>query len=94
MLQDYEIISGRNVNDVLAQTEVVYNPSEVNRYGNKYNIDFDPNVENNDEIDIIFFNTLIKKRTALAWLASWWDCGRAEKSFTKSFNDRAAAIKD
>jgi hypothetical protein len=68
MLQDYEIISGRNVNDVLAQTEVVYNPSDVNRYGNKYNIDFDPNVENNDEIDIIFFNTLINKELRLRGL--------------------------
>jgi len=55
MLEDYERISGWNVNDALVQTEVVYKPSEVNQYGNKYNIDFDPNVEKNDEIDIIFF---------------------------------------
>jgi hypothetical protein len=37
----------------------------VNRFGNKYNIDFDCSCEENEELDIIFFNTLVNKELRL-----------------------------
>jgi hypothetical protein len=42
------------VNDVLMESEIIYNPTEVNRLGNKYNIDFDYTSKENEELDIFF----------------------------------------
>jgi hypothetical protein len=56
------------VNDVLRESEIIYNPTEVNRLGNKYNIDFDYTSEENEELDIIFFNTVLNKELRLRQL--------------------------
>ncbi len=56
------------MNDVLMESEIIYNPTEVNRLGNKYNIDFDYISEENEELDIIFFNTLLNKELRLRQL--------------------------
>ncbi len=64
-LQEYEQSCGRNIFDVVRDSEIIYNPTEVNRFGNKYNIDFDCSCEENEELDIIFFNTLVNKELRL-----------------------------
>ncbi len=47
---------------------MIYNPTEVNRFGNKYNIDFDHTLEDNEDLDILFFNTLMNKELRLRGL--------------------------
>ena len=48
--------------------EMIYNPAEIGRYNNKYHIDFDPNSEHNDEMDILFFGSLLNKELRLRGL--------------------------
>jgi hypothetical protein len=60
-LEEYRQSCGRQVDDVQQETEIIYNPAEVNRFGNKYNFDFDHTSDDNDELDVIFFNTLVMK---------------------------------
>jgi hypothetical protein len=67
-LEEYVRTCGRQFVDVQGQSEILYNPAEVNHFGNKYNIDFDHSSDNNDESDIIFFNTLVVKELTIRQL--------------------------
>jgi hypothetical protein len=62
---EYEHSCGRNMFEVVKESEIIYNPTEVNQLGNKYNIDFDCSCEEKKELDIIFFNTLVNKELQL-----------------------------
>jgi hypothetical protein len=64
-LEQYRQRCGRDVFEVIQASEVIYNPTEVNRFGNRNNIEFVCNVEENDELDIMFFNTLVNKELRL-----------------------------
>jgi hypothetical protein len=44
---------------VRRKSKITYNPSKINRFGNKYNIEFNVNKEENDDLDLIFFNSLV-----------------------------------
>ena len=68
MLEDYQRNCGKNLSDVLTQSEMIYNPAEINRFGNKYNIDFDFSSDVNHELDIIFFSTLVNRELRLRQL--------------------------
>ncbi len=46
---------------MLRESEIIYNPTEVNRLGNKYNIDFDYTSKENEELDIIFLTHCLTK---------------------------------
>jgi hypothetical protein len=65
MMEEYEWNCGKYLRDVLVQSEVVYNPAEINRFSNKYNIEFDFTNDLNDELDMIFFSTLLNKELRL-----------------------------
>jgi hypothetical protein len=53
-LEEYRQSCGRQFVDVQQETEIIYNPAEVNHFGNKYNIDFGHTSEDNDELDVFF----------------------------------------
>jgi hypothetical protein len=38
---------------------------EINKHGNKYNIDFNPTADSNEELDILLLNTLLNKELCL-----------------------------
>jgi len=67
-LAHYEQLTGINLAQVKTQSEMIYNPAEIGRYNNKYHIDFDPNSEHNDEMDILFFGSLLNKELRLRGL--------------------------
>ena len=56
---------GRTFEEVKASSKIIYNPLEVNRFGNKYNIDFCSTDENVDDQDLIFFNSLVTEELNL-----------------------------
>lgn len=60
-LEKYEQSSGRQLFDVVKDSEVVYTPTEVNRFGNKYIINFDHTLDGNNELDIFIFDSLVNK---------------------------------
>jgi len=68
MLVDYQRICGKQFSDVLLQSEIIYNPNEVNRFGNKFNVDFNFASDLNEEMDIIFFSTLLNKELRMRGL--------------------------
>ncbi len=47
--------------DVLWESENIYNPTAIHQFRNRYSMNFDLNSDSNDELDIIFFNTLANK---------------------------------
>lgn len=61
LLDEYQTNCERDETDVMRKSQIIYNPAEVNRFGNKFNIDFDFGKKENDELDIIFFSTLLNK---------------------------------
>jgi hypothetical protein len=65
MLEHYCRAFGGDIDEILTKTELIYNPSEVNRFGNKKNIDFDVTNERNSEEDVFFFITLLNKELKL-----------------------------
>jgi hypothetical protein len=65
LLDEYQTNCERDVTDVMRKSQIIYNPAEVNRFGNKFNIDFDFGKKENDELDIIFFSTLLNKELLL-----------------------------
>ncbi len=67
-LADYEQDCGHQLVDVIGESQIIYNPTEVNRFGNKYNIDFDYSSDKNDERDVFFFNTLMNRELRLQQL--------------------------
>lgn len=68
-MQQYVEDCGRSFEEVRMSSKIVYNPTEVNRFGNKYNIDFSTTDENNDDLDIIFFNSLVTEELSLRRLS-------------------------
>ncbi len=68
MQDEYQRNCGKNISDVLIQSEMMYNPVEINQLGNKFNIDFDFSSDINDELDIIFCSTLVNKELRLRQL--------------------------
>jgi hypothetical protein len=64
-MEEYRSNGGANFEEVRKATRIIYNPAEINRHGNKYNIDFDPGCEENDDCDIFFFNSLINDELVL-----------------------------
>jgi hypothetical protein len=46
-------------------SKVIYNPLKVNHIGNKYNLDFDVQHEEADDLDIIFFSSLLTEELAI-----------------------------
>jgi hypothetical protein len=61
MLNDYQRNCRKDLTVLLDKTQVIFNPSEINRYGNKFNIDFEFSSDVNNEMDIVFFSSLINK---------------------------------
>jgi hypothetical protein len=49
-LAAYEKICGRNANDIVRECEIIYNPTKVNRFENKYNKGFDCSCKENEEL--------------------------------------------
>ncbi len=60
-MAQYRQVCGRHFWEVKVESEVLYNPGEINRFGNKYNIDFEPAHEGNEEADILFFTSLVSR---------------------------------
>ena len=56
---------GRNFDYIFSKTKIFYNPSSINNAGDKYNIDFDPYNDDNQDSDVIFFNTLVNQELRL-----------------------------
>jgi hypothetical protein len=69
-LDDYKCC-GRHLADVFAESEIAFYPSKVNHFGNKCIIDFDASSSSNEELDIIYFNTLINKELWLCHLPNY-----------------------
>jgi hypothetical protein len=61
MLKDYQRICRKDLTVLIDKTQVIFNPAEINRYGNKFNIDFEFSSDVNNEMDIVFFSSLINK---------------------------------
>jgi hypothetical protein len=59
----------KSFEEVKRASRIIYNPAEVNQFGNKFNIDFCTSDENADDDDIIFFNTLINEELSLRRLS-------------------------
>jgi hypothetical protein len=70
-MDEYTNSCGSCYKEIMAQSKIVYNPTEINRFGNKYNIDFDYNGEENDDMDIIFFNSLVNDELILRKLPTY-----------------------
>jgi hypothetical protein len=68
MLNDYQRNCRKDLTVLLDKTQVIFNPSEINRYGNKFNIDFEFSSDVNNEMDIVFFSSLINKELQLRGL--------------------------
>ena len=64
-MQKYLTTCGRNFEYIISKTKIFYNPSSINGAGDKYNIDFDPHSDDNQDSDIIFFNTLVNQELRL-----------------------------
>jgi hypothetical protein len=64
-MEQYMQDCGRTFKEVKASSKIIYNPLEVNRFGNKYNIDFCSTDENVDDQDLIFFNSLVTEELNL-----------------------------
>ncbi len=64
-MAEYERACGNQFETVIKESEIIYNPTEVGRFGNKSNIDFDYSSDENQELDIIFFNSLVNKELRL-----------------------------
>jgi hypothetical protein len=58
-LEWYTQHCGRDVFNVIQQSNIIYNPTEVNRFGNQNNIEFVCDANQSEELEIIFFNTLV-----------------------------------
>ncbi len=64
-MEQYMQDCGRTFEEVKASSKIIYNPLEVKRFGNKYNIDFCTTDENVDDQDLIFFNSLVTEELNL-----------------------------
>jgi len=64
-LQQYTQRCGRDVFEVIQQSNIIYNPTEVNRFGNRNNIEFVCDPSGTEELDIIYFNTLVNNELRL-----------------------------
>ena len=64
-MQQYMQDCGRSFQEVRMSSKIIYNPLEVNRFGNKYNIDFCTTDKQVDDLDIIFFNYLVTEKLSL-----------------------------
>ena len=64
-MQSYTENCGRTVDEIRMSSRIVYNPAQVNRFGDKFNIDFCTSDENNSDLDIIFFNSLVNEELVL-----------------------------
>jgi len=53
------------------QTKIIYNPSAVNRFGDKNNIDFDPSLDENSDLDCIFFHSLVNSELMIRRLPNY-----------------------
>jgi hypothetical protein len=69
IMEDYLATCGKSYEEILMCSKVIYNPLEVNRFGNKYNIDFDVHHEEADDLDIIFFSSLLTEELAIRRLS-------------------------
>ncbi len=68
-MQEYIETCGRSFEEIRMSSRIIYNPAEINRFGNKFNIDFDTSDENNDDLDIIFFSSLLNEELSLRRLS-------------------------
>jgi len=64
-MQQYMQDCVRSFQEVSMPSKIIYNPLEVNRFGNKYNIDFCTSGEDVDDQDLIFFNSLVTEELNL-----------------------------
>ncbi len=56
---------------IKTKTKIIYNPTEVNRFGNMNNIEFDFLSKDNDDADIVFFNSLLNEDLLLRNLPTY-----------------------
>jgi len=61
-LEDYFQACGGHFVDIVRQTKIIYNPSAVNHFGDKNNIDFDPSLDENSDL-LYFFSQFRELRT-------------------------------
>jgi hypothetical protein len=64
-MQQYMQDFGRSFQEVSMSSKIIYSPLEVNRFGNKYNIDFSTLGKDVDDQDLIFFNSLVTEELNL-----------------------------
>jgi len=67
-MADYERSCGREVFEVIKQSKICYNPTALNRFGDKYNIEFDHACDDVAEMDVIFHNSLVTSELRLRHL--------------------------
>ncbi len=63
-LHQYVSQSWTHYADVKQSTKIVYDPTDVNRFNNRYNIDFLPNddqADNHREFQVFFSNLILKE---------------------------------
>ncbi len=63
-LHQYVSKSWTHYADVKQSTKIVYDPTDVNRFNNRYNIDFLPNddrADNHREFQVFFSNLILKE---------------------------------
>jgi len=70
-LEEYLSSSGMHFDHVVSHTKIIYNPSAVNRAGDKSNIDFDPSNQDNSDLDCIFFHSLVNSELMLRRLPNY-----------------------
>jgi len=64
-MEEYTDGCGSSSKEIKKQSKVIYNLTEINRFGNKYNIEFNVSSEDNDEMDLIFVNSLVNQELLL-----------------------------
>lgn len=64
-MEEYTDGCGSCSKEIKKQSKVIYNLTEINRFGNKYNIEFNVSSEDNDEMDLIFVNSLVNQELLL-----------------------------
>jgi hypothetical protein len=96
MMEDYMNHCGSCFEAIKTKTKIIYNPTEVNRFGNMNNIEFDFLSEDNDDADIVFFNSLLNEELLLWNLPTYGNLTERQSRllpFVK-FEHRLTGIQD